>query len=206
MSLSVMCIWAPGGQQGWGLGGRVSGGASHWMRMWSFHWLLRGPGPSLCWAQSTGLLPSYSLLSAHPAGRICESEPNNHPGALKTDSEGSLGFRLLWWVMLCSLSVFSLTHVGAGGLHPICWPEATSHRRRQLLRLLVRSACTSHLDTYTWDFWKFLQEVRNPWVSVFPVRELALSSRTPGILSFSNFRPLPAPRSSRTHGEIEAAP
>ena len=205
MSLPIMCIWAPGGQQGWDLGeggwvlGELPAG-------WDVVLSLTVKG-SLCWAQWTGLIPSYSLLSAHPAGSICEPKPNSHPGAPETNSEASLGFPLLWWVMLFSLSIFSLTRVGAG-LHPICWPEAkASHWRHQLLRPLVWSACTSHLDTYIPETsWKFLQEVRNLWVSVFPVRELASSSRNPGILSFSNFRPLTAPGSSRTHGEIEATP
>ena len=40
--------------------------------------------------------PFVLILSAHPAGSICEPEPNRHPGAPETNSEGSLGFPLLW--------------------------------------------------------------------------------------------------------------
>ena len=89
-SLPIMRIWAPGGQQGRGLGGRASGGISSKMGMWFFLGLTVGPVMSLLssvsWPHS---LPRTSL--SKPSRRNLGPEPDSLPGAAETDSGGTLG-------------------------------------------------------------------------------------------------------------------
>ena len=89
-SLPIMRIWAPGGQQRRGLGGRASGGSSSKMGMWSFLGLRGGPATSLLssvsWPRS---LPHTSL--SKPSRQNLGPEPDSLPGAAETDSGGTLG-------------------------------------------------------------------------------------------------------------------